>query len=571
MKYLIVGGVAGGATVAARLRREDESAEIVLFERGEFISYANCGLPYYIGNTITSRNQLFVQTVEGFTSRYEIDIRVNSEVESIDTTSKIVTVFNSKTGKKYTESYDKLILSPGAEPIKPPLEGINHPGVLTLRNVPDTDRIKETVTQKNVKKAIIVGGGFIGLEMAENFRHLGIEVDLVEMANQVMATLDYSMASIVHMELAAKGVRLHLNDSVVSFGGDSSRVNVTLKSGNVLSAEIVILSIGVRPETRLAKEAGLEIGTTGGIKVNQYLQTSNPDIYALGDAVEVINIVTRKPVLIPLAGPANKMGRIVADNIVYGNVQTYEGSIGTGIAKVFDLTVASSGTNGKMLKREGIEYLSSFTHSASHAGYYPNAQPLSVKILFSPADGRLYGAQVVGFEGVDKRIEMFAQVIKNSGTIYDLMEIEHAYAPPYSSAKDPVNMAGFVAENIIKGRVKVLHWQEIERLDAGNDFLLDVRTNEEYKFAHIPGAVNIPVDEIRLRLDEIPAGKRVIVYCAIGLRGYIAYRILSQNGYENVFNLSGGFKTYSAASCLPVASQIFGIRVTSGDAGDLEK
>ncbi len=571
MKYIIIGGVAGGATVAARLRRQDENAEIILFERGEFISYANCGLPYYIGNIIPLRSQLFVQTIEGFTSRYEIDIRINSEVESIDTISKIVNVINLKSGKKYVERYDKLVLSPGAEPIKPPLEGINHPNILTLRSIPDTDKIKEIINNKNVKKAIIVGGGFIGLEMAENLRHLRIDVDLVEMGNQVMATLDYSMASIVHLELSAKGVKLHLNDSVVSFSGSSSKVDVVLRSGKQISADIVILSIGVRPETRLAKDAGLEIGTTGGIKVNKYMQTSDQDIYALGDAVEVTNIVTGKPVLIPLAGPANKMGRIVADNIVYGNLHTYEGSIGTGIAKVFDLTVASTGANSKLLKREGIEYLSSYTHSASHAGYYPNPLPLSIKILFSPSNGRLFGAQVVGFDGVDKRIEMFSQVVRNSGTIYDLMEIEHAYAPPFSSAKDPVNMAGFVADNILKNRVKIFHWREIEKLVSEDDFLLDVRTNEEFNFSHIPSSVNIPVDELRLRLDEVPSNKRILVYCAVGLRGSIAYRILLQKGYSNVLNLSGGYKTYSAAMHLPVATQIFGIRVTSGEMGDLEK
>ena len=565
MKYLIVGGVAGGATVAARLRRNDENAEIILFERGEFVSYANCGLPYYIGNIIPSRNQLFVQTVQGFTSRYEIDIRVNTEVEHIDTESKSVEVHDLKSGKRYKESYDKLVLSPGAEPVKPPIAGIDLPGIFTLRTVPDTDKIKSIITEKTVKRAIIVGGGFIGLEMAENFRHLDIEVDLVEMAGQVMGNLDFSMASIVNLELVARGVKLHLNESVASFESDESQVVALLKSGNKLKADIVIWSIGVRPEVKLAKDSGIKTGTTGGIKVNKYLQTSDKDIYALGDAIEVNHAVLNIPVLIPLAGPANKMGRIVADNIVYGNATTYEGSIGTGIAKVFDLIVGSTGANGKLLKREGIEYCASYTHSASHAGYYPNALPLSVKILFSPSGGKLYGAQVVGFEGVDKRIEMFSQVIKNSGTIYDLMEIEHAYAPPFSSAKDPVNIAGFVADNILKKRVKIIHWDEIETLNSDKDFLLDVRTADEYNLMHIKNAVNIPVDELRLRLDEIPQGKRVVVYCAVGLRGYVATRILMQKGFTDVSNLSGGIKTYSAATGHPLASQIFSVRMSSMD------
>lgn len=565
MRYLIVGGVAGGATVAARLRRLDEKAEITIFDKGEYVSYANCGLPYYIGNVIPERDQLFVQTVEGITSRYDIDIRIRTEVLSINREEKSILVKNLSNGEVVKEHYDKLILSPGAEPLKPPVPGIESNKIFTLRNVPDTDKIKNYIKNNSIRSAIVVGGGFIGLEMAENLRHLGIKTDLVEMAPQVMAQLDYSMASIVHLELEAKGVKLHLGESVEEFRESGSYIEAVLKGGKGIFADMVIWSIGVKPDTVLARESGLELGRTGGIKVNEYLQTSDKDIYALGDAVEVLNLVSGNASLIPLAGPANKMGRIAADNIVLGNTSKYTGSIGTGIAKVFDLTVASAGLSGKALERDGIPHIDSFTHSASHAGYYPNALPLSIKIAFSPGDGRLLGAQVVGFEGVDKRIEMFASVIKSGGTIYDLMELEHAYAPPFSSAKDPVNMSGFVADNILKGRVKIASWREIERLNSETDILIDVRTAEENKVATIPGSVNIPLDELRFRLDEIPDNKRIIVYCAVGMRGYLASRILMQNGFENVFNLSGGYKTYSVATGQPAAIQYFAVKITSGD------
>ena len=565
MKYLIIGGVARGATVAARLRRMDEKAEIILFEKGEYVSYANCGLPYYIGNIIPEREQLFVQTAQGITSRYEIDIRLKSEVLSIDRVAKRVEVKDLSSGEIYSESYDKLVMSPGAEPLKPPVPGINNKCIFTLRNVPDTDRIKEYIKSNSVRSAIVVGGGFIGLEMAENLRHLGIKVDLVEMAPQVMSHLDFSMASIVHLELKAKGVRLHLGKSVEEFKTSGAYVEAVLKGEKSIFADMVIWSIGVKPDSSLAKAAGLELGSTGGIKVNQFLQTSDPNIYALGDAVEVTHLVSGRPALIPLAGPANKMGRIAADNMILGNVSTYTGSIGTGIAKVFDLTVASAGMSGKWLERERIPHIDSYTHSASHAGYYPNALPLSVKISFAPDNGKLLGAQVVGFEGVDKRVEMFASVIRCGGTIYNLMELEHAYAPPFSSAKDPVNMAGFVADNILSKRVNVVTWREIEKIDIKKDLLLDVRTSEENRFASIPGSVNIPVDELRLRLDEIPSDKRIIVYCAVGLRGYLATRILTQNGFRKVFNLSGGYKTYSVATGQPSAFQYFSVKITSGD------
>lgn len=547
MNYLIIGGVAGGATVAARLRRMDEKANIILLERGKYVSYANCGLPYYIGDTINNREKLFVQTAKGFTDRFRIDIRTEQEVTAIRPDKKEVEIKNLSTGETYTETYDKLVLSPGAEPLRPSIEGIGSKKIFTLRNVPDTDTIKNYVNTENPKRAIVVGGGFIGLEMAENLHDLGIQVDVVEMANQVMAPLDFSMAAIVHRQLTDKGVGLHLEDGVSRFEEKDGGVTVHLRSGKQIATDMVLLSIGVRPETKLAKDAGLAIGERGGIAVNDYMQTSDADIYALGDAVEVRHLVTGQPALIPLAGPANKQGRIVADNIVFGNKKKYPGSIGTSIAKVFDLTVAAAGANAKLLQQNNIPYISSYTHGASHAGYYPGAVPLSIKILFAPENGKLLGAQIVGFNGVDKRIEMLAQVIQRGGTVHDLAELEHAYAPPYSSAKDPVNMAGFVAENILNKKSRIIQWRELAELPA-DTIRIDVRTHDEYKLGTIPGFINIPVDELREHLDELPKEKPIVVTCAVGLRGYLAYRILVQNGFKHVRNLSGGYKTWSVAT-----------------------
>lgn len=547
MNYLIIGGVAGGATVAARLRRMDEKANIILFERGKYVSYANCGLPYYIGDTINNREKLFVQTAKGFTDRFRIDIRTEQEVTAIRPDKKEVEIKNLSTGETYTETYDKLVLSPGAEPLRPSIEGIGSKKIFTLRNVPDTDTIKNYVNTENPKRAIVVGGGFIGLEMAENLHDLGIQVDVVEMANQVMAPLDFSMAAIVHRQLTDKGVGLHLEDGVSRFEEKDGGVTVHLRSGKQIATDMVLLSIGVRPETKLAKDAGLAIGERGGITVNDYMQTSDANIYALGDAVEVRHLVTGQPALIPLAGPANKQGRIVADNIVFGNKKKYPGSIGTSIAKVFDLTVAAAGANAKLLQWNNIPYISSYTHGASHAGYYPGAVPLSIKILFAPENGKLLGTQIVGFNGVDKRIEMLAQVIQRGGTVHDLAELEHAYAPPYSSAKDPVNIAGFVAENILNKKSRIIQWRELAELPA-DTIRIDVRTHDEYKLGTIPGFINIPVDELREHLDELPKEKPIVVTCAVGLRGYLAYRILVQNGFKHVRNLSGGYKTWSVAT-----------------------
>jgi len=547
MKYVIVGGVAGGASVAARLRRLDEKAEIILFERGSYVSYANCGLPYYIGGEIKERQKLFVQTVKGFMDKFRVDIRIEQEVTSVSPDAKTIEVKKIVSGEIYSETFDKLVLSPGAEPLKPNIPGIQLPNIFTLRSVSDTDVIKNFVSAGKAKSAVIVGGGFIGLEMAENLHAQGIDVTVVEMADQVMAPLDFSMAQIVHEKLVEKGVNLILSDGVERFDKRGAQITVCLKSGETISVDMVLLSIGVRPETKLAMDAGLKIGITRGISVNEYMQTSNPDIYALGDAVEVVHGVTGKPALIPLAGPANKQGRIVADNIVSGNKFVYKGTIGTSIVKIFDLTVAAAGANAKMLRREEIPYLSSFTHPSSHAGYYPGAIPMTIKILFSPKGGSLLGAQVVGYDGVDKRIEMLAQVIQRKGTVYDLAELEQAYAPPYSSAKDPVNMAGFVAENILEGKVKTLSWRDVRKNDE-NVMILDVRTRDEFRLGSIPGSVNIPLDELREHLNELPRDKDIIATCAVGQRGYLACRILMQKGFQHISNLSGGYKTWFIAT-----------------------
>jgi len=543
-KIVIVGGVAGGATTAARLRRMDEQAQIVLFERGQYISYANCGLPYYIGEVIADRDRLFVQTPEGFAARFKIDVRIRTEVTNIDRKAKQVEVTGLKTKKTYRESYDKLVLSPGAEPVKPPIPGVDLQGIFTVRNVPDTDRIKEYIKRNKVKRALIVGAGFIGLEMAENLHRRGILVTIVEMAEQVMTPLDFEMAAEVHQHLKSKNVEFYLNEAVAAFESRLGRLVARLSGGKELRVDLVILGVGVRPDSSLARSAGLAMGDRGGIRVDEHMQTSDPDVYALGDAIEFPHPLLGKPMSIYLAGPANKQGRVVADNIVLGNKRRYQGSIATAIAKVFDLTVAATGLSEKTLRAEGIPFVSSITHSASHAGYYPDAQPTSLKIVFSPEDGRLFGAQIVGYDGVDKRVDMIATVLKQGGTVYDLQEIEHAYAPPFSSAKDPVNIAGFVAENILSGLVKIVHWHELDQTELSRSFILDVREADEYKLGIVEGAVNIPLNSLRDRLKELPRDRRIIVYCAAGLRAYLACRILSQNGFPEVFNLSGGYKTY---------------------------
>ena len=553
MKIIIIGGVAGGATTAARIRRVDETAEIILLEKGKHISYANCGLPYYIGGAIEEREKLFVQTPEAFSTRFRVDVRTENEVIFIDRKKKTVTVRQSSEDT-YEESYDKLLISTGASPVRPPLPGIDLPGIFTLRNVTDTDRIKEYINSHSPRKAVVVGAGFIGLEMAENLHAQGAKVSIVEMGNQVMAPIDFSMASLVHQHLMDKGVNLYLEQAVASFEREGKGLKVTFKNGQSISADIVILSIGVRPETSLARAAELTIGPAGGIAVNNYLQTSDEAIYAIGDAIEYRHPITGKPWLNYLAGPANRQGRIVADNILGAKIP-YEGSIGTSIAKVFDMTVASTGLPGKRLRLEGIDYMSSTIHPASHAGYYPDAMPMSIKITFDKQTGRLYGGQIVGYDGVDKRIDELALVIKHQGTVYDLMKVEQAYAPPFSSAKDPVAIAGYVAEDMITGKTNPVYWRELRDIEMENKFLLDVRTQDEFALGSLPGAVNIPLDELRDRMSELPKDRMIYTFCAVGLRGYLAYRILTQHGFDKVRNLSGGLKTYRAATAPIVIHQ----------------
>lgn len=546
-KYLIVGGVAGGATAAARIRRLTEDAEIILFEKGAYISYANCGLPYYIGGVIEERDRLFVQTPEAFGKRFNIDVRTRSEVIAIHPEKKQVTV-RSAEGKEYTENYDKLLLSPGASPVVPPLPGIQSEGIFTLRNVDDTDRIKAYMTAHQVRRTVIVGGGFIGLEMAENLKHAGSQVAVVEMAPQVMGPIDYSMAALVHQHLQQQDVKLYLEQAVERFSREGDELTVYFKSGISLKADMVLLSIGVRAETRLAQEAGLKLGEMRGIWVDAYLQTSDADIYAVGDAIEYPNPITGKPWLNFLAGPANRQARIVADNMVLGNRIHYEGAIGTSIAKVFDLTVASTGLPAKRLKQMGIPYLSATIHNGSHAGYYPGSLQMGIKITFSPTDGKLYGAQIVGYDGVDTRIDQYALAIKQGATVEQLTRLEHAYAPPFSSAKDPVAISGYVAGNILSGKMTPLYWREMQQADKSQVTLVDVRTPDEYALGTIPGAINIPLDDLRERLADIPENQPVYLFCGVGLRGYLASNILKSKGYPDVRNLIGGLKTYKAAT-----------------------
>lgn len=547
MKYLIVGGVAGGATAAARIRRLTEDAKIVIFDKGEYISYANCGLPYYIGGVIEERDRLFVQTPESFGRRFNIDVRTKNEVTAIDAAAKQVRV-RTADGKEYIESYDKLLLSPGASPVVPPLNGIDSEGIFTLRNVSDTDRIKEYMTSHRVKRAVIVGGGFIGLEMAENLKHAGAQVAVVEMASQVMAPIDYSMASHVHEHLLQQGVKLYLEQVVEGFLRENDELTVHFKSGVTLKTDIVLLSIGVKAETNLAQAAGLKLGDMRGIWVDEYLQTSAEDIYAVGDAIEYPHPITGKPWMNFLAGPANRQARIVADNMVLGNKIKYEGSIGTAIAKVFNITVASTGLPAKRLKQLAIPYLSATIHNGSHAGYYPGSLQMDIKITFSPTDGRLYGAQIVGYDGVDTRINQYALAIKHGATVEDLTKLEHAYAPPFSSAKDPVAISGYVASNILNGKMNPLYWREMLEVDTNKVALIDVRTVEEYASGTIPGAINIPVDDLRDRLSELPTDRPIWLFCGVGLRGYLASNILKVRGYKEVRNLIGGITTYNSAT-----------------------
>ena len=553
MKTLIVGGVAGGATAAARLRRLDEHAEIILFERGEYISFANCGLPYYIGGEITEKSALTLQTPKSFHARFNVDVRTFNEVISINKADKTVEVKNHQTGEIYTENYDKLVLSPGAVPVKPKIEGIDNEKVFTLRNIPDTYRIKDYIEINKPKKAVVVGGGYIGIEMAESLSSAGLDVTIVELMDHVIASIDYDMACDVHNHLRQKGVTLILKDGVKAVADSGNGLKVTLGTGDIL-CDMVILSVGVRPESELAKKAGLSLNPRGAIIVNEFMQTSDENIYAVGDAVEITDTVTGEKGIVPLAGPANKQGRIAADNIS-GIKSTYKGTQGSGILKCFDLTVACTGITEARAKQSGLEYEKSFTYSGSHASYYPGAVNMSVKIIFDKDNGKLLGAQVVGYDGADKRIDVLATAIHAGMTVYDLTELELAYAPPFSAAKDPVNMAGFVAENILTGKTKIFHWDEVGDLPRdGSVTLLDIRTKVEYDNGFIDGFINIPVDELRANLDKIDKSKRAYVVCQIGLRGHTACRILSQNGID-CYNLSGGYRLWNSIhrGVVPVA------------------
>ncbi|CAK7001099.1 FAD-dependent oxidoreductase [Tissierella sp.] len=549
-KVVIVGGVAGGATALARLRRLDEDIQIVLFERGEYVSFANCGLPYYIGGTIENRDSLLVQTPQSIMERFNVDVRIKSEVTKIFKEDKKVLVKDLKNDKTYEEYYDYLILSTGSTPLKPPIPGINSPNIFSLWNIPDTDTIKSYVDEKSPKSAIVVGGGFIGLEMAENLHDLGLKVSIVEMLDQVMAPIDYEMAQIVHEHLKSKGVDLRLKDGVSKFEYSSEMTTITLQSGAEIKGDIVILSIGIRPNGELAKDAGLEVNQRGGIIVDKYLKTSDDFIYAIGDVIEVKDYVNNVQTMVPLAGPANKQGRIVANNIL-GSEEEYKGTQGTSIAKVFDLTVANTGTNEKTLNRLGKEYKKDYfiaiIHSNSNAGYYPGALPMTIKLIFD-FDGKILGSQIVGYEGVDKRIDVIATAIRFGGKVSDLTELELAYAPPYSSAKDPVNMVGFAAENQLLGKVDIVLWKELEELDKENIIILDVREKEEINMGYIENSINIPLGQLRNRLGELDKNKSYILYCAVGLRGYIGTRILAQNGFI-AKNLAGGFNTYKTMFC----------------------
>ena len=539
-KTIIIGGVAGGASAAARLRRLDEAAEIVILERGEYVSFANCGLPYYIGGAITDKSNLTLQTPESFRARFHIDVRVNSEAVKIDPEAKTVTVKDLKSGESYEESYDNLVLSPGAEPIRPNIEGIDSDIVFTLRNIPDTLKIKQYIEVAAPKSAVVIGGGYIGVEMAENLKEAGLEVSIAELADHLIAPLDFDMAADVHRYIKSKGIKLYLNNAVKAIDGHT----VVLQNGSI-HADMVIMSIGVRPETALAQACGIKINQRGSIMVDRHMKTNIPDIYAVGDAAEVEDFITKSPAFIPLAGPANKQGRIAADNIA-GISSEYSGTQGSAVLKLFDMTAATTGLNEKSARAAGIDYDKTYIYSGSHASYYPGASNMSVKALWDKKTLKILGGQIVGFDGVDKRMDVLAAAIRFGAKITDLTSLELCYAPPFGSAKDPVNMLGFVAENIVTGKIKQFFWHDAENLPRdGSVTLLDVRTVTEVSRGKIDGFTNIPLDSLRERIGEIPKGKPVYVHCHSGLRSYIACRILTGNGY-NCFNLAGGWRLYES-------------------------
>ena len=545
MKVVIIGGVAGGATAAARIRRLDEQAEIIVFERSGFISYANCGLPYYIGGAIEDENNLTLQTPESFWRRFRVKVNVHHEVIAIHPDNKTVTVKNLENGKIFTESYDKLLLSPGAKPIKPRFEGIDSDKIFTLRTVEDTLRLKKYTDEHQPKSAVVVGGGFIGIEVAENLHDLGIDIMLVEATDQLMAPFDRDMASFIHAEILKNGIHLMLDTMVEGFADTDCGIDVKLKNASTLHTDMAVMAIGVVPETTLAKDAGIKLGIKGGIVVNDKMETSIPDVYAVGDAVQIKNFVTDKDTLISLAGPANKQGRIAADNICGGDSH-YTGGQGSSVIKIFDMTAAATGINEKTAKLLGINADKVILSPMSHAGYYPGGKIMTLKVLFEKDTYRLLGAQIVGFDGVDKRIDVLATAICAGIKGYELTELDLAYAPPYSSAKDPVNMAGYIIENIKNGIVKQWYYEEDEKLPRdGSITLLDTRTPMEYRMGHVKGFINIPVDELRERIDELDKSKPVYIICQSGLRSYIASRILMGYGFD-AYNFAGGFRFYNA-------------------------
>lgn len=547
MKVVIVGGVAGGATAAARLRRLDETAEIVVFERSGFVSYANCGLPYYIGGAIEDQEELTLQTPESFYERFRVQMKVHHEVTAIDRSAKTVTVRNLATGEVFQESYDKLLLAPGARPTQPALPGVGLDRLFTLRTVEDTLRIRRFVDTQHPKSVVLAGGGFIGLELAENLRERGLDVTIVQRPKQLMTPFDADMAALIHREVRAHGVRLALGHTVEGFAESEGGVQVLLKDEQPLQADMVILAIGVTPDSRLAAEAGLELGLKGSILVNDRMQTSDPDIYAVGDAVQVNHFVTGQPALIALAGPANKQGRIAADNMAGGDSR-YKGSQGSSVLKIFDLTAAATGLNEAAARRAGLDVEAVALSPMNHAGYYPGGRVMTMKVLFERRTGKLLGAQIVGSDGVDKRIDVLATAIRAGMTAADLTELDLAYAPPYSSAKDPVNMAGYMMENLLTGKVKQFRLDELATLPRdGSVTLLDTRTAGEYSRGHADGFINLPLDELRDRLSELDPAKPVYVMCQSGLRSYLACRILTQHGFT-CYNFAGGYRFYEAVT-----------------------
>jgi NADPH-dependent 2,4-dienoyl-CoA reductase/sulfur reductase-like enzyme/rhodanese-related sulfurtransferase len=543
-RILIVGGVAGGASCAARARRLSEAAEIIIFDRGQFVSFANCGLPYYVGSVIADEKKLLVANSDLFKQRFNIEVRLQHEVTAIDRAAQTLTVKNLQTGELKQEPYDALVLSPGAAPIRPPLPGIEQPGIFALRTIPDSRRIREWIDTHQVKRAVIVGGGFIGLEMAENLVHRGIAVTLIEKLPQVMPPFDPEMMTPVHAHLRDQGLQLCLNDGVQGFTvGSEDNLLVQTDSGEQHPADMVILAIGVRPENTLAKEAGLELGDRGGIRVNAAMQTSDPHIWAVGDAVEVQDFVTKEWTLIPLAGPANRQGRIAAETIL-GRDSQFRGVQGTSVCGIFGMTVACTGASEKTLRRVGMDYRKVYLHPGHHAGYFPGAQPIDIKLLYAPADGRILGAQAVGREGTEKRVDVLAMAIQAGMTVFDLEEAELCYAPQFGAAKDPVNMAGMIAANALRGDAPIVYWEDLD-LEQVN--LVDVREESEFERGHVAGAINVPLSQLRQRMGDLPGDRPLWIYCQVGQRGYYATRTLRQSGFD-AYNLTGGFKTYEAST-----------------------